>query len=171
MSELDNYFQYDPTLMDFVTTNYGDVKYLIDYMNATGIDEYTTGITEDIHIPVLDEPVTQEYEKQDTTYIPTTKLNYKRIDMTMFDTVLQNYGDITKIMEHINDTDTKDYQLYREQIDYKQDNINNNLTGYLGREKKGIATDGDIMTIIPSGTTIDNKGDYSQDYSNDFKLI
>lgn len=170
MSELDNYFQYDPSLMDYVVSNYTDVKYLIEYMKATNIDTYTTGITEVI-TPNLPEPTTIPYEKLNVIYKPTTKIKYKRPDQTMFDTVLQNYGDITKIIQHIEDTNTTDYQLYREQIEYKQENIENNLTGYLTREHKGIATTGDIMTIIPSGTTIDNYGDYSQDYSSDFKLI
>lgn len=170
MSELDNYFQYDPSLMDYVVSNYDDVKYLIQYMKATNIDEYSTGITEVI-APILTEPTVLEYEKLNLTYKPTTILKNKGLDQNLFDVVLQNYGDITKIVQHLNDTNITDIKLYRDYIEYKQDNIENNYTGFLAREIKGVATNDEIMKMIPSGTTIDNYGDYSIDYSSDFNIL
>lgn len=165
---------YSEDLLRFVINNYGDVSFLVEYMNNTSLTGYTdfySGRTQEQPLPELTTPITKKYIPEEVSDVPLKRLDYKSINQNLFNVVLQNYGDITKIIQHLNDTNTTDYKLYRDNFEYKQDNISNNYTNYLLKQDKMIATNDDIMKIIPSGTTIDNYGDYSNDFSSDFKLI
>lgn len=161
------------SLADFILTYYGDVKYIPYYLESTGTnyDDFITGTTEELYLPDLSVVTTSIDDdvifEDETERIPVRK-NYRQ---TLYDVTLEKYGDISKVMDNLNDANVNNISLYRDNMSYdKTDILKNKLTEEYKRLGVEIATGTRMIEILPQGEVFDTLGDFTDDFNIDFDI-
>lgn len=160
------------TYQDFIVRYYGNVRYLPFYMDITNVhyEDFITGITLTRDLPVIELEPEPEYTPVFPKEIEEITI-FKQKEQTLLDTTLQYYGDPSKVIQNLIESNIKDYSLYRDtQLYKKSDQLRNKNSEYYKKNGIGISTMTRMIEILPPGEVLDIYGDFSDDFSNDFKI-
>lgn len=160
------------TYLDFINRYYGSIRYLPYYITLTGVEynDFITGITMTRDLPEIileDEPFYNTIFENDFEKITVNKLDRQ----TLLDTTLQYYGDISKVITNLKESNLTDYSLYRDNILYKKIDTNKNKNSEFYKKTNTIVTTGTRMIdILPQGEVLSTFGDFADDFNIDFTI-
>lgn len=159
----------DETLLDFVLRTYGDVKYVVNYLKSSQLNSYDafeTGSTITRPLLEIEEPVVIEFIKDERLEDQPFMTSITHHDETLFDVLLNRYGDLNKFLEIMKDMGLKSTSDLTPGIEFVHYRYDTNFGYFLSKNQTEVRTWSDITTL----DQIEVLGAFSNDFGNDFDI-